>query len=163
MMRNLFLILLLLALTACGFHLHSVGSLPPAMQRIQIEGLAENDPLMTALKTVLTRAGANVVHSAEGNDLIVHLGIEETKRSISLNRSGLSREFDLGYNLIYDIKTAKGDIVEPPQKLKINREQYNDQFLILGRQDEENLLRQEMRDEAAETLVRRMMFLLKTK
>lgn len=163
MTRLLLLLLAALNLSACGFQLRGAGSLPVAMKQIYVSGLPVGDPLSAALTTALTRAGANVVSSAGHNAIRLQLSTDETKRSISLNRNGLSREFDLGYHLTYAINAANGATIEPLQKLKINREQYNDQFLILGRVEEEAQLRQEMREEAADTLVRRMIFLLKQK
>lgn len=163
MTRYLLLVLIAAGLTACGFHLRGGESLPLAMRKVFVTGLPTNDPLQAALVSALGRAGAAVVPSAGDDAVVLKVGAGETIRSISLNRTGITREYDLGYNVSYEIKNAKGETIEPLQKLKLNREQYNDQFLIMGRSEETAQIRLEMQEEAAETLVRRMAFLLRDK
>lgn len=164
MTRSAWLLSLAFGLSACGFHLHGSGEAPPvALKKVYIGGLPSTDTLYAALDTALTVAGASVVSNIQSDAVVLQVNPEETMRSISLNRTGLTREYDLGYVITYEVKTAKGETIEPQQKFKINREQYNDQFLILGKAEEEIQMRQEMREEAAETLVRRLIFLLKDK
>lgn len=163
MTRYLLLVLLAANLAACGFQLRGGGTQPLATKKVFVTGMPATDPFYSLLTTALVRAGAVLVASAQDDATVLQVGANQTMNSISLNRTGIAREFELGYNVSYEIKTAKGQIIEPLQKLKLNREQYNDQFLIMGRTEEENQIRLEMRDEAAETLVRRLAYLLRNK
>lgn len=113
----------------------------------------------------LTRAKARQEEAQNAliEAVVLQVGTEISTRTISLNRTGLAYEFDLIYRLSYEIKTATGEVIEPKQKVKLNREQYTDQFLITARGEEEVQLRQEMLAEAAEILTNRLSYLLKNK
>lgn len=163
MARLLLLILATLVLNGCGFHLRGGGELPAAMKKVYITGLPENDPLRTELQAALTRLGATVTPGPDNQAVVLNVSAEDSQRNLSLNRTGLALEVDLGYKITYEIKNAKGETIEPTQRLKFNREQYTDQFLIMGRSEETNIMRKEMTGEAAETLVTRMAYLLKDK
>ncbi|WP_054774448.1 LPS assembly lipoprotein LptE, partial [Methylogaea oryzae] len=161
MTRYLLPLLIAACLAGCGFHLRGDENSPLRSTKVAILGVSTSDPLWNALTTAFGRAGATVQTSATSDSVVIQLAIAQTIRPISLNRSGIAREFDLGYNVTYEIKNAKGEILDPSQKLKISREQYNDQFLIMGRTEEETQMRLEMQEEAADTLVRRLAFLLR--
>lgn len=164
MWRYLSILLAALTLSACGFHLRGGGgSLPALMRKVYITGIPAQDPLRVSLKEALIRDGATVVPNADKQAVVLQISSEETMRNLSLSRSGLSSEQDIGLKITYEIKTAQGEVIEPSRKLKFNKEQYNDQFLIIGREEERRKIRDEMADEAADTLVRRMAFLLKDK
>jgi LPS-assembly lipoprotein len=161
MARFPLLLLLAVLLNGCGFHLRGGGDLPAAMRRIYISGLPEQDLLRMELKSVLTRMGATVTSASDPHAIVLQLSAEDSQRNLSLNRTGLALEIDLGYKILYEIKTAKGEVIEPQQQLKFDREQYTDQFLIMGRSEETAVMRREMVAEAAEALVTRLAYLLK--
>ena len=71
--------------------------------------------------------------------------------------------FDLTFRVIYEVQTPKGDILIPEKELLVRREYFNTQGSPLGQGLEEVQIRSEMEMEAAQTLLRQVVFTLRDK
>jgi outer membrane lipopolysaccharide assembly protein LptE/RlpB len=71
--------------------------------------------------------------------------------------------FDLTFRVIYEVQNPKGDILIPEKELMVRREYFNTQGSPLGQGLEEVQIRSEMEMEAAQTLLRQVVFTLRDK
>ncbi len=65
--------------------------------------------------------------------------------------------------VLYEVQNPKGDILIPEKELLVRREYFNTQGSPLGQGLEEAQMRTEMEKEAAQTLLRQVVFSLREK
>jgi LPS-assembly lipoprotein len=143
------ILLIALLLTACGYHLRGEIDLPTELKSIYIEGASPQ------LQIVDTRAAAGTI--------IVISNEETSRRALSLGAGGKANQFGLEYRLNYDITDKEGKPIAKSQPVEIIREYFNDQQLILGKDNEEIVIRNEMYQQAVRTMINQIRFGLKPK
>ncbi|CAL1241479.1 LPS assembly lipoprotein LptE [Candidatus Methylocalor cossyra] len=153
--------LMALALAGCGFHLR--GSLPgPAETKtLYLTGISRQSSLYANLAQVLSYSGGTLALQPAQAGAIIHVTeASHTRRPITLSRQGQANTFDLTFRLRYEVQTPKGEVLIPPQEMEVRRDYFNNQVSPLGQGEEEAMLRLEMEKEAAETLLRRVVYTL---
>lgn len=158
MMRRSILGFFLASLLAgCGFELRGTSGYAAELQDLYVEGVQPGTPLMQRINEILHRADVKLAKDRHAASAVLRvLDIDEDTRTLSVSGAGRSTEFDLTYKLAFELTTAKGEVILPRQEIRIDREYFNDQFLAIGRAEEEAQLRREMQMEAAETMARRV-------
>lgn len=132
-------------------------------QSLYIDGIAAGDPFAVDLGDALSVAGGRMVTSASQAGGVVRIyKAVHTRRSLVLSRFGRSTEFDLTFRVIFDVRSPQGEVLLSRQEIEIKRDYFNDQTLPLAQTTEEGVMRQEMQKEAAETLLRRASYALKS-
>jgi LPS-assembly lipoprotein len=150
---------LALSLAACGFHLR--GSIPDQAiaKTLFIEGLGRNEPFSQEFSQILSYSGGSIAATpAQAGAVIRIVRAKHERRPISLSKQGRANTFDLTFLVIYDVATPQGEILLPRQEIEIKRDYFNDQTSPLGQAAEESLMRQEMQKEAAQLLLRRVVY-----
>jgi LPS-assembly lipoprotein len=165
-MRNIFktavVVLLFFGLSACGFHARGTLSLPAEMQKVYLAGIAPNDPFAQDFGQLLTQAGGSLTQDPkQASSTLRILRIAQPRRAITLSQAGRATEYDLFFRIVMQVSNAKGETVLPQQEIEIKRDYYNDQRLIIAQGEEEALIRSEMRREAAQAVLRRLVYALK--
>lgn len=160
MMRLIFILIIAVFLSACGYHLRGDDS--QLAKSFYLEGLPASDPFWGVLDNALLLTGGKRVTSLATAAGIIHLyRATHQRRSITLGSQGRATEFDLTYRIVFDIRTTKGEIVLPRQELEVKRDYFNDQSLPLAQGEEESLIKQELEKEATTALLRRAGYAIK--
>ena len=162
MMRRLILGFFLASLLAgCGFELRGRSSYAVELQDLYVEGVQPGTPLMQRINEILHRADVKLAKDRQSASAVLRiLDTGEDTRTLSVSGAGRTTEFDLTYKLVFELTNAKGEVILPRQEIRTNREYFNDQFLAIGRGQEELQLRKEMQIEAADTMARRVAWTL---
>lgn len=137
---------LMLAVSACGFHLRGEVNLAPELAKVHILGGDTYDPLVRELTRALTSAGAGVV--AEPNDATAILHILRNsahRRVLSVQTTGKVQEYELYQTLEFLVRDAAGRELLDTQRLEITRDYLFDPNDVLGKAGEEESLRRDMR------------------
>lgn len=163
MARGIHWLLLLLPLLGggCGFHLR--GELPAssAARTLVLTGIGPSNPFYgDFVQIVSTQGGRLVKKPDEAGGVVNILSARHARRPITLTSGGRANSFDLTFRLVYQVLDAKGRELIPEQELIIRRDYFNQQLSPLGQGEEEAMLRAEMEKEAAETLLRRVVYSL---
>ena len=146
----------------CGFHLR--GQLPAdsAARSLVFTGIGPGNPFYADFVQVVTDYGGKLVKKpAEAGAIVNVVSARHNRRPITLSSGGRANSFDLSFRLVYEIQDPKGKDLVPEQELIIRRDYFNQQVSPLGQGDEEAMLRKEMEREAAQVLLRRIVFSLK--
>ncbi len=152
----------MLVLPACGFHTRGTLALPAEMQKVYLAGIAPNDPFAQDFSQLLTQAGGSLTQDPkQANSTLRIFSIAQPRRAITLSQAGRATEYDLFFRIVMQVSDAKGEAVLPQQEIEIKRDYYNDQRLIIAQGEEEALIRAEMRREAAQAVLRRLIYALK--
>jgi LPS-assembly lipoprotein len=151
-----------LALSACGFHLRGSGGDNSFAQNLFVEGTGPTGTFISAFASALTGAGGNLSGAAGTSTAIVRLyKASYIRQPITLSRTGRATGFDLIYRISYDVRTPKGEILQLRKEFEAKREYFNDQTLPLAQLSEEGQIREELEKEAAQTLLRNVVTVLK--
>lgn len=147
------IMLLTLALSACGFQLRGEADLAFKTLGIQGSKLSISRDLARTLKT----NGVQVVEKSEDAELLLELLSESNQKRIqSLSGGGLVREFELIYLLNFRVREASSPTWGQVQTIRGRRDfSYNDNAL-LGKAEEEARLNTDMRNDAIRELLRRL-------
>lgn len=152
----LLVVVLMLLLGSCGYHLRGAYKLPSQMATTVIRSDNLNSELMRSLRRSLETSGINVVsevNPADANSVqqskatVLRIFKEkQNKRVLSVDVNGRVREFELYYKISIELTGADGFIV-PEQTLELSRDFLFDPEDVLGKSDEEaDLLRDMQRD-----------------
>jgi LPS-assembly lipoprotein len=154
-MRSFALIILALALSACGFHLRGAMELPfdsmyvdsSAAPTIGAElALAVRTGTKTRLAHAPTEAAAVLQVTREARD----------KRILSLSGAGKVREYELSYRVSFRLLDRNKQELIPDQQIELSRAMTYDDAQVLAKQAEETMLYTDMQGDAAQQIMRRV-------
>lgn len=150
---------LALTLAACGFHLRGNIQQDSLARSIYVEGDTRYDAFTGEFTQLLATSGGILAHSQNDAGAVIHIARARLeRRPITLSKQGRANTYDLVFRMEYDVMTPKGEILLPNQEIEIRRDYFNDQTSPLSQAAEENLIRQEMQREAAQLLLRRIVY-----
>ena len=156
LVNRVFLVLLLLLNSACGYHMRKAIVLPEEMQSMYVQGAS--GPLRSEIKRVVKSSSGKLTTSAEDAGMIINILEEDMRRNVlSLSSTGKATEFELYYSLAFELVDADGKIVLPRQVIEISRDYFDDQSgdTILGKANEEVVIRKEIYKSAVRLVVDR--------
>lgn len=156
------IVVVALLLSACGYHLRGAYALPATMKSIYLEG--GSGQLRNQFQQVMTSSSGQLVSSPQGADIVVRILNEEAnRRTLSLSSRGKSNEFELYYRLEYELTNAGNVVLMEGQPIEIRREYFNDQVDVMAKDNEENVIREEMYQQVVRTIVNQARVALEAK
>ena len=153
--RNLVLALAIATAGGCGYQLRGAVSLPPALDGVHVAGPAG---IGGALTQMLESGGADIRPESESANAVLRLSRERfTRRVLSVDPdTGKEREIELTYSVAFRVTSGDGEELMPEQTVSLLRDYAADAGAVLGKSREENVLREEMRRDAAGQIARRI-------
>jgi len=150
---------LALLLSACGFHFRGRIAADSLARTVFVAGDTRFESFNGEFSQLLANSGGQVAKTQTEAGAVVHIvRARQERRPITLSRQGRANTYDLVFGLEYDVTTPQGEVLLPRQVIEIRRDYFNDQTSPLGQAAEENLIRQEMQREAAQLLLRRIVY-----
>ena len=146
-----------LLLTACGFHLRGMADMPRWFNDVAIVLQNAHRDLEPLLEEQLQAYHIRVSpdpSSAKYWLIIEHDDVHQQITSIS--SSTTPRQYQLIYSLTFKLQRAKGKEILPSSQIIITREATINSDRILGSTSESELLKREMRREAAVQIIDRL-------
>ena len=145
--RKFGLFLIILLITSCGFQLRVAKNLPIEMDRTYISTEDEYSIFYRQLKKGLYERGVEVVESPVDATAVFNILQEDTgQRVLSVSGRNVVREYEVFYRVFYSIQT-KDKLIKSPQEEILTRDYTYDETLVLGKEREENLLREAIADD----------------
>jgi LPS-assembly lipoprotein len=159
-MRNWIVLLSLLVLSACGFHLRGSqagGSYLLPYDRLYIS-MPETAELRTLLKrTIDSSSRTKVVDTAqEAQATLQVLGDSQTKNILSIGSDGRVREFQLVRSFAFRVQDKSGNELMPSSQIIIRRDITFSDANVLSKEAEEALLWREMQNDLTQQILRRL-------
>lgn len=154
-MRSSLILLMALIITGCGFHLRGDIVLPAIYERVHIVTMG-NAEVGNALSKALKNVGSQIVASPEASTSVVTVLSSGTQRK-ALNVGGKAiREYELQLDIAFVVQDNKGVQLSEKQTVTVIRNFQNDPNNVLGVDNEEQIIRQEMMQPAVFQILRRM-------
>jgi LPS-assembly lipoprotein len=156
MTKNSVVFMLMLLLTACGYHLRGAIQLPEALQKIYVRG-ASAELTNAIARTFRSASGELVATAAEAGMILNVINEDYQRRTISIDSSGYSNEYDLVYRLTFDLLNNQGAVLISAQTIEVSKSYFNEQSgnTVLSKGNEEVVLRKELYSQAVRSVIDR--------
>lgn len=159
MFRLTFAILVWLVLgqfLACGFHMREAVDLPEGMNTVYVNGFPPASPFPVYLNQNMKLSDGHVTYDRGKASFVLNAINEQFKRrEVSLSETGKANVFELTYILTFNVEAPGGEVILAPQSIQVVRDYFNPQINVIGKSEEEGVIRNEMYKEAVRTLLRR--------
>lgn len=151
------LLVLILSLAACGFHLREQAALPDALREVRIEVTDPFSPIGQELGRALQRAGA-VLHEDMADKVAVLRIHGDALITVPLSVSGSARvqEYQVVHRVEFDVLAADGTVLVARNVIERRRDYRFDETQALGAAAEDELARKELRRDTLAALLRRI-------
>ena len=157
-LRSVALVALVAFASGCGFQLQGRQTLPPEMQRTRLVADDEFTEFYRGLRSALLANGVELVETAEATDALLSIRRDETgQRVLSVSAQNVPREFEVFYTISYDLR-IDGEIRSGATDLTLTRDYTWDETEILGKVNEEAVLRDALVDELVQAVIRRLSY-----
>lgn len=148
---------LVLALSACGFHLRSALVLPPDIGPVRVVSVDRYSPLADSLAQSLERAGATIATEKTDEATVLDLLAEQWgDRPISLDELGRAQEYSLRYAVTFELRRPDGTTPVPRQTIELARDYVSNPVRSIGTEGEREILQRELRREMVAAVLRRV-------
>jgi len=152
--KKLLIVVISLWLSACGYHLRGAVDFPEGLKNAYLEGASMQ--LREQFRKALRSSSGHLVNAPDSAGLIIRIFSEQaSQRVLSLSARGRSNELELYYRFEYELFGADNALLAARQPLEIKREYFNNQQDIIGKANEETVIRNEMYQQAVRTIIDR--------
>ncbi|MFK8020328.1 MAG: LPS assembly lipoprotein LptE [Pseudomonadales bacterium] len=149
-------VLLSLMLSSCGFHLRGAFEVPDSLRIVHLSSENPASAMLSNVRRTMLASGMQVVKYSSEAPYSLHLSGERTeKRSISVDSLAAAAEFQLRQFISYEIRDERKQLLLGPLELISERNFQNDINNVVGKRDEERLIREEMHIQLAAQIMRR--------
>ncbi len=156
------LLLTLLFLHGCGFHLRQGAELPASISPVIINGLKTYSGLGQELSHRLKSNTVQVTEERkEANTMLRISSYRKKSRTLSVDGSGKVAQTELRHTLSFDLLDASGETLVPKQDIKVVRNYINTEEQKLGKTTEARQLTEGIQQELARIITLRIQAHLK--
>ena len=153
-LKNIFFLIILLSVSACGYQLRGSIDLPDDLKSIFFHGASEL--LNKTAKKTLRASGGTLATIPQEAGIIIQVIREEMKRRVvSLSSSGRVNEYEVSYLLHFFMLDKAGKQLSNKQVIELSRDYFNNQEEVLGKDNEEKIIRNELYRHATQAIIRR--------
>lgn len=146
----------LLGLSACGWHLRGAQPIPEELKTLHLSVPGEYAQLKRTLKRSLRTFGVNVQEQAGDAPLSLEvIELDNHRRTVSTSSRGKDAEYELTTYLTYQLKDKQGTVLLGPETISTERIYLFDPNRVASSSEEERLLRAEMQEALIQILIRR--------
>jgi LPS-assembly lipoprotein len=153
-----FLLLMVLALAACGFHLRgsNLKDVQYAFKSLYLKAPGET-PFVVNLRKNLKASNIELTATADKADLVLEVVSEQaTKQILSLSGAGRVQEYQLFYRVSMRAYDSNQTDWLSPDEILLSRIMTYDDSQVYAKAQEEEMLFKDMRSDAVAQAVRRL-------
>lgn len=141
--KNMVVLTLLLFISACGYQLRGSIELPKELESIYMQGGSR--ALKKTMQKTRKSSGGQLVDHIEQAEIIIKIEKENMdRRVLTLSSTGRVSEYELIYIVEFTLLDKAKEIISKQQRIEINRDYFNNQDEVLGKNNEERVIKEEM-------------------
>lgn len=156
MFKYLQIFLITSVIYGCGFHLAGEGTFADELNNTTIQGAVASKEMMRLLEKGLRSNQINVVDTENATAILRILNEETDKTVLTVDNDGKAREFELLLRIKFDVRRPDNSVLLGQQVVDLNRDFVFDKNDLLGTNEEEQELFNEMRRDAAKLIIYRL-------
>lgn len=150
------MLILIMSMAGCGFHLRSSSELPAEMQRTYLNIPGGNNDLVRELIRSLSTARTTVVSDpTQATATLNILSAQKLQRVLSVSNIGRPLEKEVAYQVQFSLTSPKGTLIGP-QNLVVKRNFAYDEANALGDSEQAAVLYAAMQHEMAQLILFRI-------
>ena len=156
------LLLTLLFLGGCGYHLRQAAQLPSYISPVIINGVGPYSDLHNEIALRLNSDTVQVTRErSEAKTMLKISGYNRQNRTTSVDESGKVAQTELRHTLEFSLIDTSGKTLVPVQSIVVTRDYINTEEQKLGKVTEADQLKEGIRQELARQMVVRIQAQLK--
>jgi LPS-assembly lipoprotein len=148
---------LILLLSGCGFQMRGKAILPPGLEKMTISGLDTYDQLVIVLSRYLRANDVQLIGHDDPDATELRLsGFKLDKEILVVGTDGRVREYRLFTRVTMAVQDKDKGLDLPPEQITVKRDLLWNPDDVLGKTEEERVLREEMVRDLAQKIVERL-------
>ncbi len=141
----IFIAICLIWVSGCGLRLKGSVATLASNKRIFVTGIPTYNPFTIQLKDTLALSGGSITSKLDAFDLHLHvLDQRRTRRELSLSQRGKANEYELTFEITFEVIDTSSHQLMPQQTISITRDYFNQQLRVLGKANEEEMIWKEI-------------------
>jgi LPS-assembly lipoprotein len=155
-MRRLWIIVTTLALGACGFHLQGHTPLPDVVKTPYVQTNDRQSEFAVSLERAMISSGAHPVEEKNQASVVVNILRDDVvRRTLSVSAQNQPDEYELTYTVRFSVTAGDKELLPPTDISNVRSFAFAEQ-LLLAKNHEEMILRQDMAHDLADMVMRRL-------
>lgn len=155
-MSRLAALLVALLLAGCGFQLQGTITTPTEMERTYISASDDRSLFYREFREALIAAGVNLVDAETNATATFTILYDHTdQRVLSVSARNVPTEYEVYYTIEYTLDSGANNLLEP-QMLTLTRDYTYDPTLVLGKEHEQQLLRDAIVDDLVRIVLKQI-------
>jgi len=144
-------------LGGCGFHLQGHTPLPPVVRTPFLEAPDRQSDFIQYLRHALLSNGAQLTPERDKASAVVSILRDSVaRRVLSVSATNQPNQYEVTYTVGFSVSAPGGKELLPPQEVSATRSYSFDETLLLAKNHEEQILRQDMARDLADMVMRRL-------
>jgi LPS-assembly lipoprotein len=147
---------LALFVSACGFHLQGREPLPEVVKAPYVQANDRQSEFVLSLQRAMISAGARPVAEKDKASVVVNVIRDDvTRRTLSVSAQNQPDEYELTYTVRFSVTAGDKELLPPTDISNVRNFAFAEQ-LLLAKNHEEMILRQDMAHDLADMVMRRL-------
>jgi len=148
--------LLVLGLSACGFHLQGRTPLPETFAYTYIDTRDEQTDFVQDLRKALIASGARVIRTQGSSGAAIEVHDDElTERVLSVSARNIPTEYELTYRVKFSVTSSGKPLIEN-EEISSTRDFSFDETELLAKEREQEILREALARDLVALVMRRL-------
>jgi LPS-assembly lipoprotein len=146
----------MLAMSACGFHLQGRTPLPDVIKTPYLQTADRQSEFVVSLQRAMISSGAHPVEEKDKASAVVNILKDEVvRRTLSVSAQNQPDEYELTYTVRFSVAAGDKELLPPTDVSNVRSFAFAEQ-LLLAKNREEIILRQDMAHDLADMVMRRL-------
>ena len=143
-------------LAGCGFHLQGRAPLPAVVRQPFVEAPDRQSDFVQYLRHALLSNGAQLTPERDQASAVVSILRDNvSRRVLSVSATNQPNQYEVTYTVGFSVSAAGKELL-PPQEVSATRTYSFDERILLAKNHEEEILRQDMARDLADMVMRRL-------
>jgi len=143
-------------LAGCGFHLQGRAPLPAVVRQPFVEAPDVQSDFVQYLRHALLSNGAQLTPQRDQASAVVSILRDSVaRRVLSVSATNQPNQYEVTYTVGFSVSAAGKELL-PPQEISATRTYSFNERLLLAKNHEEEILRQDMARDLADMVLRRL-------
>jgi LPS-assembly lipoprotein len=145
-----------LALSGCGFHLQGHTPLPDVVKAPYVQTNDRQSEFAISLERAMISSGAHPVEEKDKASVVVNILKDDVvRRTLSVSAQNQPDEYELTYTVRFSVSAGDKELLPPTDISNVRSFAFAEQ-LLLAKNHEEVILRQDMAHDLADMVMRRL-------
>ena len=147
---------LTLAFGGCGFHLQGHTPLPEVVRTPYVQTVDKQSEFIVSLRRAMLSSGAHPVEQKDRASVVVQIIKDDVvRRTLSVSAQNQPDEYELTYTVRFTVTQGDKELLPPTDISNVRSFAFSEQ-LLLAKNHEEMILRQDMAHDLADMVMRRL-------